>query len=379
MRTACAKSAEHIKAKKSLANKTFESFKKAERPWLSAFLCLFFQKTIQKFTSQQEKKSFGKRFFLLKTSWYIIKKKFYKPWKAAERKKQMNIHIIGGGAIGLFFAAEWSKEHSVTLQTKTHSQKVLLESNGICVREKNSEAVYFVDLADKAPEKTDLIAVAVKQYHLAFVLPEIPLAPSILFMQNGLSHLEKIKTLPYTNVYAASVEHGIVKKDNRTIQVNGRNQTKLASVKGGTKVMADKLQGQNFLFHWMEDAYYMLVDKLAANAVINPLTALLNVKNGTLAENSFYRSLLETLCFEFSLVFPYKTKKEITSSVLGICLKTAGNESSMLKDIKTGRQTEIDAIVGALLKEAEKKNVSIPAFQLLYELVKGKEAEYKEK
>jgi 2-dehydropantoate 2-reductase len=82
---------------------------------------------------------------------------------------------------------------------------------------------------------------------------------------------------------------------------------------------------------------------------------------------------VKDLCREFSSVYPYKTEEETFQSVLSICNKTADNESSMLKDMKAGRPTEIDAIVGVVLKEAEKKDRCVPFFHLLYNMVKGKE------
>lgn len=284
----------------------------------------------------------------------------------------LNIHIIGGGAIGLFLAAEWSREHKVTVQTRTAEQKKVLESKGIQVKEKEKETVSFVSVAEKAPPGTQLLVVAVKQYQLAALLPEIPAVPSVLFIQNGLSHFKQMKTLPHKHIYAASVEHGIAKEDLRTVQVNGRSQIKLAAVKAGTKKLAGCLQTELFPVKWTEDVYSMLVDKLAANAVINPLTAILEVENGSLAKNECYRSVLEALCAEFSVVFSYKTKEEVTRSVLEICRKTADNESSMLKDIKAGRPTELETIVGVLLEEAARKKVAVPAFQVLYHLINGK-------
>jgi 2-dehydropantoate 2-reductase len=45
----------------------------------------------------------------------------------------------------------------------------------------------------------------------------------------------------------------------------------------------------------------------------------------------------------------------------------------MLKDIETGRKTEIDAILGFLLEEAQKQEKQAPIIKNLYLLVKGKE------
>lgn len=286
----------------------------------------------------------------------------------------MNIHIIGAGAIGLFFAAEWGRRHQVTIQTRTNVQRQQLDRDGICLIENSKVLAFPIQTAKSVPPGTDLIVAAVKQYHLQEVLHDLPNAPSLLFIQNGLSHLPLIQQLPFSTIYAASVMHGVAKTDERTVQVNGRDRTKIASVRGGSQTIVQKLSTPAFPFQWEAGVYEMLVDKMAANAVINPLTALLNVANGELAENSEYRAAVEALCAEISSVFPFKAKEAVAQSVFDVCRKTAANESSMLRDIKAGRPTELDAIVGALLREAERKGVHTPAFSLLYHVVKGKTA-----
>ncbi|WP_050181537.1 ketopantoate reductase family protein [Domibacillus robiginosus] len=287
----------------------------------------------------------------------------------------MNIHIIGAGALGLFFATEWSIRHHVTIQTRISAQKERIDREGVLVIEQEQTDVYPIQTAAFAPPETDLIVVAVKQYHLQEILQQLPEGPALLFIQNGLSHLKPIEQLPFSTIYAASVTHGVVKIGERTVQVNGRDQMKIARVKGGGEAIVRELETPAFALQWAENAYEMLVDKMAANAVINPLTALLHVKNGELARNSEYAAAVEELCAEIAAVFPFKSKEAMTQTVFDVCRKTAANESSMLRDIKAGRMTELDAIVGALLDEAAQKGVQTPAFALLYRLVKGKEAE----
>lgn len=287
----------------------------------------------------------------------------------------MNIHIIGGGAIGLFFAAQWSDNHVVMLQTRTKQQAERIQSEGICVIENGIESIDHVDLKVVGTVTADLIVVAVKQYHMKEIIKVLQNADAhaILFIQNGMSHLDMLNELPQKNVYVASIEHGIVKRDERTIQVNGRNKTNIGTYRGGTETIIEDIQMKSFPFEWREDVQHMLIEKMAANAVINPLTAVLGVKNGEIADNEQYRSIVKDLCREFASVYPSKAEEEIFQSVLSICNKTADNESSMLKDMKEGRPTEIDAIVGVVLKEAEKKNRYVPSFHLLYNMVKGKE------
>ncbi len=49
---------------------------------------------------------------------------------------------------------------------------------------------------------------------------------------------------------------------------------------------------------------------------------------------------------------------------------------SMLEDVEAQRETEIDLITGALVREAERRGVPVPLHQALYRLVKAKEASW---
>ena len=49
---------------------------------------------------------------------------------------------------------------------------------------------------------------------------------------------------------------------------------------------------------------------------------------------------------------------------------------SMLEDVDAHRQTEIELITGSLVREAERRDVPVPLHQLLYALVRGREASW---
>ena len=49
---------------------------------------------------------------------------------------------------------------------------------------------------------------------------------------------------------------------------------------------------------------------------------------------------------------------------------------SMLEDVLAKRETEVDFITGALVREAERLGVPVPLHRAMERLVKGKEASY---
>ncbi|PWY89742.1 hypothetical protein BO70DRAFT_426196 [Aspergillus heteromorphus CBS 117.55] len=107
--------------------------------------------------------------------------------------------------------------------------------------------------------------------------------------------------------------------------------------------------------------------KLAANCVLNPLTALLDVRNGAILQNPSVWPLQRQLVEEISAVFlrlpelahlgaEARTElfsvRAIEDAVRGTVEKTAANSSSMREDVRRGRETEIRFINGLLFSLA---------------------------
>jgi 2-dehydropantoate 2-reductase len=63
---------------------------------------------------------------------------------------------------------------------------------------------------------------------------------------------------------------------------------------------------------------------------------------------------------------PYADPRLELERVLG---GTASNRSSMLQDVDSGRPTEIDAITGAVVTEAERLHVPVPVNRILLALM----------
>jgi 2-dehydropantoate 2-reductase len=60
------------------------------------------------------------------------------------------------------------------------------------------------------------------------------------------------------------------------------------------------------------------------------------------------------------------------AAVETVAYRTEDNCSSMLQDIQRGAPTEIDAICGAIIREAENLGMDAPVNRLLWQLVKAK-------
>jgi 2-dehydropantoate 2-reductase len=105
--------------------------------------------------------------------------------------------------------------------------------------------------------------------------------------------------------------------------------------------------------------------KIAANAVINPLTAIFGCRNGVLLERAETSDLVDSLCVENDRVLESlgfgAAGRGLLERTRHIIRATASNVSSMLTDLNRGDgRSELDFINGALLRAATEHGVEVP-------------------
>ncbi|WP_400247040.1 2-dehydropantoate 2-reductase [Niallia sp. JL1B1071] len=296
----------------------------------------------------------------------------------------MKIGIIGAGAIGLLCAYQLKEKHDVTLYVRSEKQYESIKKNGIYYKvheEKKSRTVkvrYFAEW-DGADEVT---IVTVKQYQLAPIYEKMEILGSrikaICFLQNGMSHLEKIMDSNIPNIMIGIVEHGAMKEEEQTVVHTGIGAIKLACVKGQMdEILITLTTANNQAFPFINEPDYvtMMQKKLVVNSIVNSLTSILQVQNGQLLQNTYYFQVMNLLMEEVFEILSITKENRILfrDYCLEVIRNTALNKSSMLKDIEAGRPTEIDAILGYILEEAKKKKVHSPIAATAYFIIKGKE------
>jgi 2-dehydropantoate 2-reductase len=293
----------------------------------------------------------------------------------------MRVGIIGAGSIGLLFAAYISRVMEVTIYTRTPEQAAEINKYGIVLKNRGEQTISLVQALPITEwiGSEELTIIAVKQYQLHIIIDKITqlhkTPNNLLFLQNGMGHLKQLETIPLTNIFVGSVEHGAFKENAYTVGHNGEGTTNVAVFKGDSTLLSKfiYLAPPEFPLVIKHEYFSMLQDKLLVNSVINPLTAILEVKNGELINNPYYFDVLKSLYSEISSVLNVENKEEHLQQIIDICKNTSDNRSSMFKDIEAGRQTEVDAILGFILDEAQRKAIKAPQIENLYNLIKGKE------
>ncbi|CAN7441122.1 2-dehydropantoate 2-reductase [Rossellomorea sp. LjRoot5] len=294
----------------------------------------------------------------------------------------MKIGIIGGGAVGLLFAGYLGRLFDVTLIVRRESQARSLLENGVTIHKNGSAITTKVGAVQEieVQKELDLVIVAVKEYDLPFLRKELVGLGShlpLMFVQNGVGHVEWVKALPHYHLIAGSVEHGAMKENDVTIHHLGEAVTNIALIRGNWRAIEELVSKStaSFPFSIQHDFERMLLTKLFVNVSINPLTALTGVTNGKLVDNPYFHGLQKELFNEMLLLFPQMEGDISFEKVVDICRNTYQNRSSMLKDIESQRRTEIESIIGVLLEKAQKEHHFVPIMNLLYQLVKGIERE----
>ncbi|MGB3259355.1 2-dehydropantoate 2-reductase [Paenisporosarcina sp.] len=289
----------------------------------------------------------------------------------------MKVVIVGAGAIGLLIGSYASEQkHEVTYITRTTKQAENLNKEGItCIQPDGGimkTKVFASTEFNQAP--TDALwIIAVKYHHLSTLqveLNSLPETTALLFIQNGIAHLQWIAQFKHHPIYIATIEHGAMKKDSTTVVHKGIGVTKIAPyIKNTSQLDFTIFQSDSFQIELAEDAYGIVLRKAILNACINPITAILQIKNGDLLSNTHAFELMKTVFSELENVFPEISNLLTFEEVKALCLKTSKNNSSMLQDRLNRRTTEIEPIVGALIQLAVGRKKDLPVLRTLYHFV----------
>ncbi|MCA0174413.1 2-dehydropantoate 2-reductase [Bacillus sp. RAR_GA_16] len=291
--------------------------------------------------------------------------------------EKLNVTIIGAGSIGLLAAAKLTLNgHVISVVCRRKHQADRINKGIIYINGNKSQQVDVHGTSELSPRQTDLLIVAVKSIHVPSVVSMIQNvyqgsnSPDVLFIQNGMGHLPSIDLLAH-NVLVGVVEHGARKINDHTVEHTGGGVIRISAY-AGVPNRETALSSEDFPICYEHDWYRMLAKKLVINCAINPLSTLYNVLNGELLRNPRFSSLMREIVKETCEVLQLEFERSWNEVQL-VCKRTSANTSSMLADVKAGRVTEIDAITGYILKEAEARGKYVPYSRFVYDSVKGLE------
>lgn len=280
------------------------------------------------------------------------------------------------------FGGRLASHAGVTLLGTWDEGLEALRSQGIRLQDNGETLVSDVRATEHPSEckgaQSALVLVKAWQTKIAGDMLAECLAPEgvALTLQNGLGNIEVLEAAIGAERAALGVTtSGATLLGPGTVRAGGAGPTYVAP-HPRLEPVVDLLMTAGFEVHAAPDLDSLVWGKLAVNAGINALTALLEIPNGALLELPHARVLMNEAAAETTRVaeamgikLPYD---DPSYQVEGVAARTAENESSMLQDIRRGAPTEVDAINGAVVSEGERQGVPTPVNQVLWNLVRSK-------
>lgn len=298
----------------------------------------------------------------------------------------MRIAVLGTGALGCVFAARLAAQAEVWMLGTWREGVAAVQQHGVAIQEASGEVRVARVAAASDPEvvpPADVALVLVKAYQTAragaWAARVLTPGGLAVTLQNGLDNGEVLAAALGADRVAQGVTYiGATLLGPGSARLVASLPTYIGTDRVGDGLVSRfiALLNDAGLEAYPTDAIAgRLWGKAVANAAINPLTALWRVPNGEVCAGPGRREVLAQLAREAAAVarargvtLPFADEVAYVESV---CRATAGNRSSMLQDVESGRPTEIDSINGIIAAEGRRLGVAVPLTWAVWQLVRG--------
>jgi 2-dehydropantoate 2-reductase len=306
-----------------------------------------------------------------------------------------HVCIVGAGSIGSLYAAHLARVADVSVLARRQEHADALNKHGLRVSGKSSHVARVraslrvedfndVDLVIIATKTTDVEASAAKLHgYFSDAL--------IMLVQNGLGCEEVVANYGDWPILSAVTFMAGTRHSDTEVDYEVERPTWLGPWAGGRASFDQARSVEKLLIEAglvaeaFEDLLPAQWSKLIFNATINSISAATDLP--------FCRQFAETENLDSlgHLVFAMLEEGKAVAAASGVTLYTdpvdmvtevvkqfgegieGGREPSMLVDVRQQQPTEIDAITGAIVKQADKVGVPVPLNATLYRLIKGRE------
>lgn len=286
----------------------------------------------------------------------------------------MKYAIIGAGVNGMLPAYLLKKAgHDVQVVTEHEEQAASINEQGIIHGKDRQYVKAYTDIEQIDPDAFILLAVKYEDLQPILRLLKIR-CPSnrIVFLQQGMLFLEKARTLSHRHIAAAVLETDCVKLSNTEISFNKTAHVTYGLVKGHMEEFQPLLESSAWQTNWVETIEEQLFESLLFSSLIDPLTALMKIRNGELITNPHAYELFRNLYNELYLAFPEIESLQPIEKVAAFCAAEPERASAMLTDRLAGDPMEVE---GLMLYVLNRSKLELPLFKAFYHLLKTVEVE----
>jgi len=299
--------------------------------------------------------------------------------------------IIGAGAMGSLFGGLLTLAGGeVWLVGNRKDQIDAICSAGLTLEEKGELRIIRMNATSDVTSvgKADLVIFFVKTYDIEVAVSDALALEKedtiFLTLQNGLGNEEALcRKIDRTKAMLGVTGHGATLVGLGHIRHAGWGKTLIGELDHRITDRTSRI-AQAFCEAGIETEVSLNIHdhvwrKLLANVGINALTALTGFKNGQLLDYPETVGLMEKLVREASEVARKKgvhLEGDPIEKVRKVIEATRENRSSMGQDFDHRQKTEIDAINGAVVREAQRLGIPAPFNQAVTELVKAIEKSF---
>jgi 2-dehydropantoate 2-reductase len=288
--------------------------------------------------------------------------------------------ILGGGAVGSVIAAALAAKPGLEPLLVGRGEHVrAIRGNGLRV-DGLLDAPLRLDAAETIdfPLDDTLLMVTVKATDLDTALSSLALwlrpTTSLLLLQNGLGIRElALDTLRGSPLPVENVFIGIVAIGSTFIapgQVRCFGGTIRVEPAFAATPWFDLLHGLKPRFEASRDIGRDLWTKLLVNAVINPLSVILQGHNRLVAEERF--DALKSPILSEGVAVAAAERVELTVDAAFVNhFVSSDNITSMLQDFRRHKPTEIDFINGAIVERGRRHGIAAPVNAFVVALIKA--------
>jgi 2-dehydropantoate 2-reductase len=303
----------------------------------------------------------------------------------------MKTVMIGPGAMGSLFGGLLSRAgEELWLVGYRKEQVETICSVGLTLEEKGKSQIIPMKATPDVTSvgKADLVIFFVKTYDTERAVSDSLVLEKedtvFITLQNGLGNEEAIcKKIDRKKVMLGVTGHGATLLRPGHVRHAGWGKTFVGELDHRITDRATRI-AQMFCKAGIEteaspNIHDQVWGKLVVNAGINALTALTGFKNGQLLDYPETARLMERLVFEAAQVARRKgvhLEEDPIEKVRKAAEATRENRSSMGQDFDHRRRTEIDAINGAVVREAQALGIPVPFNQAVTDLVKAIEKSF---
>ena len=303
----------------------------------------------------------------------------------------MKIGIVGAGAMGSVYGGLFAAAgHSVWLVDVWREHVDAIRNAGLAVSGASGERTVWpsatTDPAEAGP--CELVVLSTKMRDLEAAArslgPMVGSGTVILAIQNGLGNQQILERVLGGRDFLLGVAGGFGASHPRpgAVHHNGWDHVHIAEAASGRSArlqrIVDAWRGAGFNAEAFDDPGPMIWTKYICNLAFSPVCTVLSLRIGQVLDNPEARVLAERCADEaYRVAIAEGIRLDFTDALahihaFGRMIPNA--RPSMLLDMLAGRTTEIDALNGALVREAERIGLTAPTNAFLTRAVLALEA-----